>query len=281
VRGVSIRSDGAACQGKLEETRLADEDGLVLRAAYRCPAHPAKLDVELPVLAELAHGHRHVAHVGVDGQAIDQVLHRRSPLLEVAVNAGEAARAERRSSASVAASFFVSGIEHIVTGIDHLAFLFGLILLGGRLKSILMMVTAFTLAHSITLALAVLGIWAPSGNFIEPAIALSVAYVGIENWFVKDPAKRWRITFPFGLVHGFGFAGSLGQIALPREQLPVALVTFNLGVEAGQVVLLAVALPLVLLARKHDWFKTTGVRALSAGIALAGVIWFVTRVAGI
>lgn len=175
----------------------------------------------------------------------------------------------------------MSGIEHILLGIDHLAFLFGLVLLGGRLRPILLMVTAFTVAHSITLALAVLGVWTPSPDIIEPMIALSVAYVGVENWFVKDAEKRWRITFPFGLVHGFGFAGALGEIALPSSQVPIALVTFNLGVEAGQVAVLAAVLPIVLYARKKEWFRVGGVKALSALVVVAGGFWFVTRVADI
>ena len=279
VGGVAIAADGAPCPGTLEEARLADEDGIVLRATYRCPAAPARLRISLTHLEDWAFGHRHVAHVAAGAGAVDQVMHRRSPSLEVdlAAPAGDTGAPSR---GSIAWSFFVQGVEHIVTGLDHLAFLFGLILLGGRLRSILAMVTAFTVAHSITLALAVLGVWTPSARLIEPAIALSVAYVGLENWFVKDAAKRWRITFPFGLVHGFGFAGALGAIALPRPEVPIALLTFNLGVEAGQAALLAPVLPLVLLARKHEWFKTTGVKALSAGVALAGLVWFVARVAG-
>ena len=127
------------------------------------------------------------------------------------------------------------GVEHILTGADHLVFLLGLILVGGSLRSLVGVVTAFTLAHSITLALAALSIFAPSPRLVEPAIALSIAYVGVENLFVNDASKRWRITFPFGLIHGFGFAGALREIALPRAQLPIALVSFNLGVELGQL----------------------------------------------
>ena len=111
----------------------------------------------------------------------------------------------------------------------------------------------------------------------RPAIALSIAYVGIENFFVKDASKRWRITFPFGLIHGFGFAGALQEISMPRADIPYALVLFNLGVEAGQLAVLAVVLPLVLLARRKDQFKLVGVKLMSAGIVAAGVIWFVLR----
>jgi hypothetical protein len=144
--------------------------------------------------------------------------------------------------------FLVEGIRHILTGYDHVLFLLCLLLpsvmrrappgwqpverLGQAVWPVVGIVTAFTVAHSITLAIAVRGLLTPSPKFVEPAIALSIAYVGIENFFVKDASKRWRITFPFGLIHGFGFAGALQEINLPRAQVPVALVTFNLG-EAG------------------------------------------------
>jgi hydrogenase/urease accessory protein HupE len=170
------------------------------------------------------------------------------------------------------------GVEHILFGYDHLVFLLGLVLVGGRLRAILLVVTAFTVAHSITLGLAVLGVWAPSPRFVEPLIALSVAYVGVENQFVKDAEKRWMITFPFGLVHGFGFAGALGEISLPRAEIPSALLAFNLGVEAGQLAVLALVLPLVFAARKRVWFERKGVKLLSLVIAALGVVWFVLRV---
>jgi hypothetical protein len=102
--------------------------------------------------------------------------------------------------------------------------------------------------------------------------------VGIENQFVKDAEKRFLITFPFGLVHGFGFAGALGEISLPKAEIPAALVAFNLGVEAGQLAVLALVLPLILHARKKDWFKDKGVKLTSLGIAALGLVWFVLRI---
>jgi hypothetical protein len=148
------------------------------------------------------------------------------------------------------------------------------------LRALIGVITAFTLAHSITLALAVLGVFAPSPRLVEPAIALSIAYVGVETFFVADARRRWRITFPFGLIHGFGFAGALREIALPRAQVPVALVTFNLGVELGQLAVLAVALPLVLTVRRAPWFGDRGVKVFSAAIAVIGCVLFVARLAG-
>jgi hypothetical protein len=170
------------------------------------------------------------------------------------------------------------GIEHIWTGYDHLLFLLGLVLIGGPARSLIGAITAFTAAHSLTLAAASLGVWAPSDRVIEPCIALSIAYVGVENWFVRDGKGRWRVTFPFGLVHGFGFAGALREVALSRAEVPTALMAFNLGVELGQLAELAALLPLVMLARRWNGWQRGGMRACTAAIALAGVVWFVVRV---
>src|SRR5205814_169801 len=101
---------------------------------------------------------------------------------------------------------FRLGVQHILTCYDHLVFLLGLILVGGRFRSIMVVITAFTVAHSITLGMAALQIVAPSTRLVEPAIALSIAYIGVENWYVQNASRRWMITFPFGLIHGFGFA---------------------------------------------------------------------------
>jgi hypothetical protein len=121
-------------------------------------------------------------------------------------------------------------------------------------------------------------VWSPSPRLVEPCIALSIAYVGIENWFVADATGRWRITFPFGLVHGFGFAGALREIAVPRPQVPTALFGFNFGVELGQIAVLALLLPLVLVARKQELWQRTGMRACTAAIATTGVVWFFVRI---
>jgi hydrogenase/urease accessory protein HupE len=194
-----------------------------------------------------------------------------------------AAPAETRATPPIL-DFFVIGVEHILTGWDHLVFLVGLVLVAGfgerRARGIFLAVTAFTLAHSVTLALAVLGIVVPSGELIEPLIALSVAYVGVENFLVKDPQKRWRVTLPFGLIHGFGFAGALGTIGLPAGQVPAALALFNLGVEAGQLAILAVLLPVVFALARRPAYARWGVRVASGAVVLAGLFWFAERVMG-
>ena len=263
ARGVEVRG----CTGALVDTAPTPNDGVQIRADYTCPSAPARVEVALPLLEQLSHGHRHVAH----GGAVDDVLYRDHASFAFDVTAAAAAPPSPSSSALTACVRM--GIEHILTGYDHLLFLFGLVLVGGRPRSLFAVVSSVTLAHSITLALAVLGVLAPSPRLVEPAIALSIAYVGVENFFVKDASKRWRLTFPFGLVHGFGFAGALREIQIPHAKLPAALVLFNVGVEAGQIAVLAALLPLVVWARKQPRF----VQFASAGVAAMGVLWFVQR----
>jgi hydrogenase/urease accessory protein HupE len=249
-------------------------------ARYRCAPPPSTVTIDLPVLASFAPGHRHVAHATWGAAAVDGVMIRgRAPFQITRPGASDAATEAPEPRTLGFFAFLRMGVEHILTGYDHLLFLLGLILVGGRVRSLVGVVTAFTVAHSITLGLAAFGVLAPPSRIVEPAIALSIAYVGIENFFVKNAEKRWRITFPFGLVHGFGFAAALQEIELPRAQIPVALVSFNLGVELGQLGVMAVLLPLVLWARKSEWFAKRGALAMSAFVAMAGLFWFVERVA--
>ena len=285
---VHVTSGGAECSPVLLGAALTEQDGLTVDGRFDCAKADGTFDIDVVLLDDLSQGHRHVARA-VGATTHDEVLFKGHSTFSIVPTAesGEAPSASSPSSAAAAEAprhassgwaFFKMGIEHILTGYDHLVFLFGLVLLRARVKELLAVVTAFTFAHSITLAIATLGIFTPSPKLVEPAIALSIAYVGIENFFVKDASKRWRITFPFGLVHGFGFAGALQEIDLPRAQVPTALVSFNLGVEAGQLFSMALVLPMVMLIRQKDWFEPRGVRVLSGAVALAGGIWFVLRI---
>ncbi len=270
---VRITTAGEACTPKLESQKLTELDGLTLTARYACKPGVPK-PVTLKLFSALPKGHRHLFRELVEGEPPrDDILfggHESASLV------GKAARAEAPPPSSFVA-FFRLGIEHILTGYDHLVFLLGLVLVRGKARDYVTVITAFTLAHSITLGMAVLGVVNPPSRFVEPAIALSIAYVGIENFLVKDASRRWRITFPFGLLHGFGFAGALRELDLPRARVPGALVAFNVGVEAGQLAVLVVALPLVLfVTKKHTRVPVT--RALSAAVTVAGVVWFVARV---
>jgi hydrogenase/urease accessory protein HupE len=274
VGGVDVTGDGAACRGALQRAWLLEgENGVVVTARYTCPSKPRRLAIAWSLFGPggLTAGHRQVASLSAAGKTESTVLDGAHATWSRDL-AGDSSGA-----AGIAWSMLKLGFEHILTGYDHLVFLVGLIIVGGTVRSLLGVVTAFTVAHSVTLALAALGVLSPSPRLVEPAIALSIAYVGVENLFVKDASRRWRITFPFGLVHGFGFAGALREIALPHAQVPIALVSFNVGVEIGQMAVLAVALPLTLAARRAPQFGDRGARAVSSTIALAGAVLFVAR----
>src|SRR5262249_27089633 len=128
-----------------------------------------------------------------------------------------------RGESSGSGGFFRLGVEHILTGYDHLLFLVALLLRGGGFLSVLRIITAFTLAHRITLALAVLGVVTLPARVVEPAIAASIVWVALENLRYRGPSQRWLVSFLFGLVHGFGFASAIEALALPRARLALAL----------------------------------------------------------
>ena len=269
-RGVVASADGAPCEGDWRVSRM-DDGGARAEASLQCRQGAERATLELPILEQLSPGHRHIARAAAaGGQEVESVLFRGQAGLEVSASA-----APRTGFLS----FIALGFEHILAGLDHLLFLFGLLLVGGRFRELAKVVTAFTVAHSLTLAATVLGLLAPSPRLVEPLIALSIAYVGVENLFKPDPRKRWRLTFAFGLIHGFGFAGALAEISLPAAQKPLALLGFNLGVELGQLAVLALVLPALNALSRAQWFTRRAVPALSALIVVPAMIWFVARVA--
>ncbi|MCA9656913.1 MAG: HupE/UreJ family protein, partial [Myxococcales bacterium] len=180
------------------------------------------------------------------------------------------------------AAYFALGVEHILVGVDHLVFLLGLVIVGGRTRNWVAMITAFTVGHSISLGLAALGLLAPSPALVEPLIAASIVYVGLENLLTRDLRalrRRWRITLPFGFIHGFGFAGALLEIGLPPGEEAAVLALFNLGVEVGQLAALAViALVLAGVAAIPGLRERPWQRVVSVGIVLAGLGWLIARV---
>ena len=181
---------------------------------------------------------------------------------------------------AVIKTFVPAGIHHILIGPDHILFLIGLLLLGGGWKALLKIVTAFTIGHSITLSLAALNIVTPPPTVIEPAIALSIVFVGADN-LVRGGGRDVRalIALTFGLVHGFGFANVLREFGLPREALGWSLFSFNVGVEIGQLLIVLLVASALTLVRKRS--ETIGMRVAFAGslvVIAAGTYWFVQRV---
>lgn len=176
-----------------------------------------------------------------------------------------------------ASNFVILGIEHIITGYDHILFVLCLILPAAiSLGRVVEVVTAFTLGHSITLGLATLGIVSLPSQLVEAAIALSIVFVAIENLFKWKMKKRWIITLLFGLIHGFGFAGILQEMELSSSTVASSLLFFNLGVEIGQIAIIALVFPLLAMARKYKRFPAF-VTTSSTLIMAIGLFWFVQR----
>jgi hydrogenase/urease accessory protein HupE len=187
----------------------------------------------------------------------------------------------REGTLAVVKKFIPGGVYHIFTGPDHILFIVGLLLMGGSLVRLLTIVTAFTLAHSITLSLAALDVFNPPARLIEPAIALSIVYVGIDNLMVGKGGRDLRawVAFFFGLVHGFGFAGVLREFGLPPRALGWSLFSFNLGVEIGQAcIVIIVALLLTALRARNEALARRVALIGSICVILAGSYWFIQRV---
>lgn len=173
-------------------------------------------------------------------------------------------------------SFFTLGMNHILTGYDHLLFLFSLLIARQKFKQYASMITAFTIAHSVTLTLTVLGIIQVSPRFVEPAIALSICYVALDNILRARVSYRWVLTFLFGLIHGMGFADILKEMDIPKHAMATDLISFNLGIETVQIAMVAILLPL--LGLMHRWKHSR--RAVLAGSTAAlvlGGVWLTQR----
>ena len=273
---LSLMGDGDALTGGdwSAPEPLADRQSVRLRGRLPLPAAVGRIDVNAQMFPYDPQ-HRTFLNVyekgGVTAQAI---LDRNRTRFEYFTGS-------RQGTWAVLQKFVPSGIHHILIGPDHLLFLVGLLLLGGSIRQLLIVVTAFTIAHSITLSLAALRMVIPPANAIEPAIALSVVYVGADNLLVRSGGRDTRpwIAFAFGLIHGFGFANVLRDMDLPTRALGWTLFGFNVGVEVGQlfvVVIVASALAWIRSRSEIAWQRLAV--AGSIVVMLAGAFWFVQRV---
>lgn len=259
---LSVTADGKRCVP-------ADPKGLT--AVFTCPSKPVQLTLRDDLADTLGAAHHVIALLTWEGGSASYSFAAQSRETLVTLASPAAAQS--------AGSFFLLGVEHIATGYDHLLFLLVLILCGGNLVQLLKIITAFTLAHSITLGAAALGLVHLPSTLVEAVIALSIAYVAFENLFpCLAISRRWTISFLFGLMHGFGFSSVLQEIGLPRDNLVLALLNFNLGVEAGQLVAVAMVVPLLIRLRKTRW-ESRVVQILSALVLLVGLGLFIERVA--
>jgi hydrogenase/urease accessory protein HupE len=186
----------------------------------------------------------------------------------------------RQGTLAVIRKFAASGVHHILIGPDHLLFLVGLLLLGGSLRQLVLVVSAFTVAHSVTLSLAALNIVTPPASIVEPAIALSIVYVGADNLTVRGgrDMRAW-IAFAFGLVHGFGFASVLREMDLPARALGWSLFAFNLGVEIGQLLVVLTVTSLLGAVRVRSEAASRRLAFVGSLVVIAaGAFWFIERV---
>ena len=188
--------------------------------------------------------------------------------------------ASKRGLGDVVADYLVAGFEHILPmGMDHILFIIGLYLFSTRMRPLLWQVTMFTVAHTITLGMAMYGLVSLPASIVQPLIALSIAYVGIENiWHRKLANSRLMLVFSFGLLHGLGFASVLSDFGMPRDDFATALISFNVGVEVGQLTIILCAWTLIgLWFGKMDWYRNTVVIPLSATISAIALYWFWER----
>jgi len=236
----------------------------------------AAVTIDYKLFAGLDAQHRGMVNLTVDGRSQSAVLGGDHTRLVAGGGDGGAWRQ--------ASGYLRHGIWHIWTGYDHILFLLSLLLpavlaQGWRpaLADVLRVVTAFTLAHSITLSLAALQVVALPSRLIEAAIAASVAIAAFNNIWPLVQGKRWLAAFAFGLLHGFGFAGVLGDLGLPKGATVLALATFNIGVELGQLAIVAAFVPLAYAMRSTRFYKLFLVKGGSAGIAVLAMVWLVER----
>lgn len=255
--------------------RIGEERDVELELRYEPQQHA--VSVVVPFLGELSHGHRCYACLldAEGGIAAEALLHAGARELALPA-AGEPAAP--RDTPALAWAFFVCGVEHILIGYDHLAFLLALLAVGLSLRRTLLTITAFSVAHSLTLTAAALDWLHLPGGMVEATIAGSIVVVAVANLVQRDDRKpqRWPWAFAFGLIHGFGFAGVLREFVVGGESMLVPLFSFNLGVEVGQVACAIVAVPvLACIAKRYPAASTTW---LSVGAGLIGTYWLVERV---
>lgn len=285
---LKIAADGAACATQATE-HLIDQhsDGAyeVLRFAAVCPAVPRRLEIGYDFLFDLDPQHRGLLRVEEQGATHTAIF---SPEQKTWRLEGHASDWRRQIG-----DYLREGMWHIWTGYDHMLFLTALLLpavlvrrsgrweavatFGAAWRDVLKIVTAFTLAHSVTLSLAVLGYIALPSRLVESAIALSVVAAALNNVFPLVEKRLWLVAFGFGLVHGLGFANVLAELGLPRDALALSLVSFNLGVEAGQLAVVAALLPLAYLWRRSRAYSSLVLGAGSSCIVAIASLWLIER----
>jgi hydrogenase/urease accessory protein HupE len=273
---LTVEADGEVIRNPTWSTPegVADRQSIRVHATYTLAQPAGRVNV-VTLMFPYDPQHKTFVNIYENGSVAAQAI------LDKDRSAFEYFTGTRQGIRAVLQRFVPAGVHHILIGPDHLLFLVGLLLLGGSMRQLLLVVTAFTIAHSITLSLAALGMVMPPANTIEPAIALSIVYVGADNLLVSAGGRDTRtwIAFAFGLIHGFGFANVLREMDLPSRALGWTLFAFNVGVEIGQLVFVVLVASVLIWIRSRS--EAAARRVVFAGsicVMLAGVFWFVDRV---
>ena len=278
---IVIAVNGKVVKDSSIHSRLDENNNVEARLNFH-GAGFSSLEIQSKIIASLPFGHRQYLQIqNSRGQTIFERL------LSAATDRAtvEVAHARSNTAALEAVSSFTNflclGVKHILTGYDHLLFLIGLLLVARGFFASLGIITSFTIAHSITLAVATLGLVQIPSRIVEPLIAASIVFVGIENLLRGDiPKARRVVPFGFGLIHGFGFASALREAGIGSGTggIVLPLFSFNLGVELGQIMVAALALPIIWKLRENPLFIARWAPACSAAVVLLGSFWFVQRV---
>jgi hypothetical protein len=251
--------------------RLPDE--LVLRLVHRCGAPIDSLALGYLLFFEIDAGHRALGRIVLPNGVEEEVLFDRGL---TAVELEIARPRVRPASGRRFARVFGLGVEHMLIGFDHLLFLLALLIVSARFWPLVRVVTVFTLAHSLTLALAWYGLLAPSARLVEIAIALSIAYVALENLLERGRGHRWLVAGGFGLVHGLGFYAVLSDLGLAGGDVLTTLLAFNLGVEAGQLAVVGLLYGPLVWWLRQPWYRDSA-RVVSGAILAVASWWLVER----
>jgi hydrogenase/urease accessory protein HupE len=281
ARQVIIAADGKVAKAQSVHSRLDENNNVEVLLNFYAVGF-SSLEIQSKIIASLPLGHRQYLQIqNTTGETVfERLLSAAADRATVQLphtDAGTVAFVVVRSFTN----FLCLGVKHILTGYDHLLFLFGLLLVARGFFSSLGIITSFTIAHSITLAVATLHLVQIPSRIIEPLIAASIVFVGIENLLRGDiPKARRMVPFGFGLIHGFGFASALREAGIGSGTggILLPLFSFNLGVEIGQIMVAAVALPIIWKLRENPMFIARWAPACSAAVVLLGSFWFVQRV---
>ncbi len=276
-----IAADGKVLAVQSIRSNLDEKNNVEIHLNFG-PISFSRLEIQSNLVASLPLGHRQYLQVqNSRGETVCEKLLSASADRATAEFAVANAAATAGEAVSSFGNFLILGVKHILTGYDHLLFLFGMLVVVRGLVSSLSIITSFTIAHSITLAAATFNLAQIPSRIVEPLIAASIVFIGIENLLRSGvPKARQSVAFGFGLIHGFGFASVLREMGIGAGTGGVALplLSFNVGVELGQVMVAAVALPIIWKLRANPVFMVRWVPACSAVVVLLGSFWFVERV---